>query len=66
MSTTKIVVIGTDHGFVLTLYLGRARAPDIPFHVDETRFLELTRVSRDPRRLIELMTREEVDGIDFD
>ena len=46
-----IVVIGTDHGFVLTLYLGRSKAPNLSFHVDETAFLNLVHREKDPERL---------------
>lgn len=54
------------HGFDLHLYLGRARAPDIPFHVDEKRFNRLLCVTRDPQQLIDIMSREVPEGIDFD
>lgn len=45
-----IVVIGTPD-FILTLYTGRDRAPNLPFHVDETAFLNLIRDDSDPERL---------------
>jgi hypothetical protein len=61
-----VVVIRTAHDFDLHLYFGAARPPDLPFHVHERQFLNLVRVTRDPCRLMELMTQEVPDGVDFD
>lgn len=58
-----IVVIGTAHDFVLTLYLGRSKAPNLPFHVDETAFLNLIHDDSDPERLKTALAQTVDEGL---
>jgi hypothetical protein len=52
-----MIVVIRCPDFDLHLYLGKSKAPNLPFHVDETAFLNLIRDDTDPERLKAALAR---------
>lgn len=58
-----VVTMSTDHGFVLTLYLGPTRAPNRPYHVHERQLRRLIKHTRDAKRLAAILSQEVDDAL---